>query len=63
MAKAKKIQPKKPRVAKHDEKLPIKGGFDDVIKGIKKNKEDKQKSLTNDLEDFPDDDRELGGEG
>jgi len=63
MAKAKKTQPKKPRAAKYDEKLPIKGRFDDALKDIKKNKEDKQKSLTNDIEDFPEDDRELGGEG
>jgi len=63
MAKAKKIQPKKPRAAKYDEKLPIKGSFADVFKVIKKNKEDKRESLTNDIEDFPEDDRELGGEG
>lgn len=63
MAKAKKTQPKKPREAKDDEKVPIKDSSDDVLKVIKRNKEEKQKSLTNDIEDFPEDDRELGGEG
>ena len=63
MAKAKKNQAKKPRAAKNDEKLPKKGSFTEMFKVTKKNKENKQKSLSTDIEDFPEDDRELGGEG
>jgi hypothetical protein len=65
MAKAsKKATPKKSRADKYDEKLAVKGGFADVFKVIKKNKEDKKKPAPNDLEDYQGlDERELGGEG
>ena len=60
MAKAKKAAPKKPR-ADSDEKLVIKGTLADTV--VKKNKDDKKKPAPKGLEDDPDDDRELGGEG
>ena len=60
MAKAKKTAPKKPR-ANSGEKLLTKGSLADKV--VKKNKEDKKKPAAKNVEDYPDDDRELGGEG
>ena len=64
MAKAKKTIPPKPGADKYDEKLAIKGTFADPFKVIKKNKGDKKKPTSNNLEnDQESDERELGGEG
>ena len=64
MAKAKKIALKKPPANKYDEELAIKDSFAGVSEVVNKNKEDKNKSAPNDLEDYQEsDERELGGEG
>jgi len=60
MAKAKKTAPGK-LPADSGEKLANKGSLADKV--VKKNKENKKKPAPKDLEDYPYDDRELGGEG